>query len=62
MIIAAHDRSRTEFFNGMLVDWSDADLHQLRELLARFSEAYDRANAAWLSRASHPVTVQATVE
>jgi DNA-binding MarR family transcriptional regulator len=47
-VLAEHNEIRLQHFAQMLDDWSERDLARFAELLRRFTDDYERANASWV--------------
>ena len=53
--IAEHEQGRQTFFDAVLADWNTEEMRQFARQLERFTAAYDRVHAAWMSeRAGRP--------
>ena len=50
-VLADHDRIRLEYFAKMLEGWTDSELSDFAEMLARFTAAYEAADNDWMQRA-----------
>jgi DNA-binding MarR family transcriptional regulator len=48
-VLAKHDQMRLEYFARMLDGWSDDELRRFAMSLDRFTQAYEAANASWMS-------------
>ncbi|QMU80482.1 winged helix-turn-helix transcriptional regulator [Streptacidiphilus sp. PB12-B1b] len=54
-VIAEHEHARAAFFEQVLSDWTPDELGQFRQLLERFTAAYDITHTQWMTDATrHP--------
>lgn len=49
-VVADLERRRMEFFEQMLVNWSDGDVACFEQLLARFADDFSEAHSRWMAQ------------